>query len=63
MKEPQEAVMVATNKEPAKKLDAITHKIASHDQAVAGLVGAIRQLTAPGQTKRRPIGIVTPKEK
>ena len=55
--------MVAANKDLAKKLDAIERKGASHDQAIVGLIEAIRQLTAPAQTKRRPIGFVTPKEK
>jgi ORF6N domain len=55
--------MVAANKDLAKKLDAIERKVASHDQAIVGLIDAIRQLTTPAPTKRRPIGFVTPKEK
>ncbi|MCZ7635906.1 MAG: hypothetical protein M5U12_07615 [Verrucomicrobia bacterium] len=37
--------------------------MASHDQAIAGLIDAIRQLmVSPIQDKHRPIGFVMPKE-
>ena len=55
--------MVAANKELAKKLDELERKVSSHDQAIVGLIDAIRRLTAPPETKKRPIGFVTPKEK
>lgn len=46
-----------TNKELARKLDELERKIASHDQAIAGVLGAIRQLmNPPPATKMRPIG-------
>lgn len=41
----------------------IEHKLASHDQAITGILNAIRQLMNPPDPKRRPIGFVSPKEK
>ncbi len=55
--------MVAANKELAKKLDELERKVSSHDQAIVGLIEAIRRLTTPPDTKKRPIGFVTPEEK
>lgn len=50
--------MLSTHKELATKLDAIERKVGSHDQAIAGLIDAIRQLmTTPAQDKR-PIGFI-----
>ena len=37
--------------------------LASHDQAIAGLVDTIQTLMAPAEPKRRPIGFVRPEEK
>jgi hypothetical protein len=48
--------MLATNKELAAKLDALERKISTHDQAIAGLIDAIRQLTSVPANKARPIG-------
>ena len=39
------------------------HKLESHDQAIAGILQAIRELMKPTETKKRPIGFVTPVEK
>ena len=55
--------MLASNKELAAKLNAMEHKIESHDQAIAGVLNAIRELMRPPETKKRPIGFVTPQEK
>jgi len=55
--------MLASNKELAAKLNALEHKLDSHDQAIAGLINAIRELMRPPETKTRPIGFVTPEEK
>ncbi len=55
--------MLATNKELAAKLNAMEHKIESHDQAIAGVLNAIRELMRPPETKKRPIGFVPPQEK
>lgn len=50
--------VLATNAELAKKLNALEKKLSTHDQAITGLISAIRQLTAPPPTKRRKIGFV-----
>ena len=55
--------MLASNKDLAAKLNATEHKIESHDQAIAGVLNAIRELMRPPETKKRPIGFVTPQEK
>lgn len=56
------------HKELAQRLDQleakIERKLSTHDQAIAGILDAIRQLMAPPPApKRRPIGFLTPKEK
>ena len=50
--------VLASNAELSKKLDALEQKLSTHDQAITGLINAIRQLTAPTTTKRRKIGFV-----
>ncbi len=51
---------VVTHKELARRLEAHEKKIATHDQAIAGLVNTIRQLMAPpAPLRRRPIGFVS----
>jgi hypothetical protein len=52
--------MIASNKELARKLDALENKLAT--QAITGLINAIRQLMNPPVPKKRPIGFVHPKE-
>lgn len=47
----------------ARRLETHEKKLASHDQAIAGLVSTLRSLMASPQPKRRPIGFVTPDEK
>jgi hypothetical protein len=51
--------MLSTHKELAAKLEALERKVGSHDQAIAGLIDAIRQLMAPPAQSKRPIGFVT----
>jgi len=51
--------MLSSHKELAKKLEALERKVGSHDQAIAGLIDAIRPLMAPPAQSRRPIGFVT----
>ena len=51
--------MLSTHKDLAVKLEALERKIGSHDQAIAGLIDAIRQLMAPPAHSKRPIGFVT----
>jgi len=60
---------LASTKELAKRLDElearIERKLMTHDQAIAGILDAIRQLMAPPPepAKKRPIGFVTQEEK
>ena len=52
--------LLASNKELARRLDAlearIEKKLATHDQAIAAILSAIRELMNPPVPKRRPIG-------
>jgi len=48
--------MLSTHKDIAAKLDQMERKLSSHDQAIAGLIDAIRQLMAPPAPTRRGIG-------
>lgn len=60
--------LLTGHKELARRLDELeerlTRKLATHDQAIAGILEAIRQLMAPPPSeKKRPIGFITPQEK
>lgn len=59
--------MLVAHKELAKRLDElearIESKLATHDQAVASILDAIRSLMTAPEPKRRPIGFVHPGEK
>lgn len=48
--------MLSAHKELAAKLDELDRKVATHDQAIAGLIDAIRQLTQTPSGSSRPIG-------
>jgi ATP-dependent Clp protease ATP-binding subunit ClpA len=52
--------ILASNHEFAKRLDQlearIEKKLATHDDAIAAMLSAIRQLMNPPPPKRRPIG-------
>jgi hypothetical protein len=54
---------IAGNRELAQKLDElerrVERKLASHDQAIVGILKAIRELMTPPELKKRPIGFVT----
>ena len=50
--------MLSTHKKLAAKLDAIERKVGSHDQSIAGLIDAIRQLMTPPAQDKRPIGFI-----
>jgi len=52
--------MIATHKELASRLEELERKVTTHDQAVTGLIDAIRQLMAPPAQSKRPIGFVLP---
>ena len=55
--------LVAGNKELASKMKRLERKVDSHDQAITGLIDSMRQLLAPPDPKKRPIGFVIPDEK
>jgi len=52
--------MLASNQELAKRLDQlearIEKKLAAHDEAIAAILSAIRELMGTPPPKRRPIG-------
>ncbi|MGH8227162.1 MAG: ORF6N domain-containing protein [Steroidobacteraceae bacterium] len=55
--------LLASNKELARRLDELEarleKKLTTHDQAIAAILSAIRQLMSSPPTKRRPIGFTT----
>ncbi len=54
--------MLASNQELAAQFEQLERKLASHDEAIVGILEAIRQLMQPPRAASRPIGFVTPKE-
>jgi hypothetical protein len=48
--------MLSAHKDISAKLDQMERKLSSHDQAIAGLIDAIRQLMNPPVPARRGIG-------
>ena len=54
---------VASNQALAAKLDELERKLHSHDQAIVGILDAIRELMTPPEPPKRPIGFVTPEDK
>jgi len=56
--------VLASSKELTAKLNELEHKVDSHDQAIAGLINAMRELMRlPEPQKKRPIGFMTGEEK
>ena len=55
--------LLASNKELAQQLAELERKVSSHDQAITGILKAIRELMNPPQPTKRPIGFVYPEEK
>ncbi len=55
-------VWLSTHRELAEKLEHLERKVSSHDQALAGVIDAIRQLMAPPNPKNRPIGFIIDRE-
>jgi hypothetical protein len=52
--------MVAANKELATKLDELERRVSRHDEAIASIVKAIRELALPSEPKpRRRIGFIS----
>jgi hypothetical protein len=48
--------LLETDKSLARKFDRIERRLASHDEAIVGILSAIRQLMKPPDPKRRGIG-------
>jgi phage regulator Rha-like protein len=48
--------MLSTHKEVAAKLEDLERKVSGHDEAIAGLIDAIRQLMTPPPHEGRSIG-------
>lgn len=59
--------MLVSNKELAKRVDElearIAAKLATHDQAITGIIKTIRELMNPPERKHRSIGFVPLEEK
>jgi hypothetical protein len=59
--------LLSSTQELAQRLDEletrIMNKLATHDQAITGILRAIRELMNPQEPKRRPIGFVELEEK
>ena len=56
--------ILASNKDLTAKLNELEHKLETHDQAIAGILSAIRELMRPPEPrKKQPIGFVTGEEK
>lgn len=50
--------MLSTHKDLAVKLEALERKVSSHDQAIAGVIDAIRQLMTHPEPTKRGIGFM-----
>jgi hypothetical protein len=48
--------ILASNRELAQKLDELERKLQTHDQAITGILNAIRELAKTPTSERRPIG-------
>jgi hypothetical protein len=55
--------LLASNKELAHKFAELERKLATHDQAITGIIKTIRELMNPPVPKKQPIGFVYPEEK
>lgn len=55
--------ILATNKELAAKLAQLERKLNTHDQAISGILEAIRSLMAPLPQNKRSIGFIAHEEK
>ena len=48
--------LLVSNQELARRLDELERKLATHDQAITGILKTIRELMTPPEPKRRGIG-------
>jgi len=54
---------LAGHKELSAKIDELDRKVGTHDKAIASIIAAIRQLTAPPTRKPRAIGFRAKRER
>lgn len=54
---------LVANKDLARRLDELERKLATHDQAITGMIKTIRELIIPPEPKKRPIGFVELQER
>lgn len=54
--------LLVNNKELANRLEDMERKLTTHDQAITGLIDAVRRLMAPPVKKKRPIGFIVESE-
>jgi ORF6N domain len=54
--------MLASNRELAQKLHMLERKVSKHDDSIGELIEAMRQMLAPPETPKKPIGFVHPPE-
>jgi hypothetical protein len=47
---------IKTNRELARKFSELENRVGKHDDEIAAIIGAIRQLMAPPEKPRREIG-------
>ena len=59
----QQRELLAAHRDLATKLAELERKYAAHDRVIAGIITTIREMTAPAETSKKPIGFVHPKEK
>ena len=55
--------LLTSNRKLAEKFSELERKVSSHDQAIVGILKAIRELMHQPETKKRPIGFVELEEK
>jgi phage regulator Rha-like protein len=55
--------LLTSNKELAQKLAELERKVSGHDQAIVGILKAIRELMNPPVPKKRPIGFIELQER
>ena len=55
--------LLASNKELARKLPEVERKVSTHDQAITGVLKAIRELMSARESGKRPIGFIELEER
>jgi hypothetical protein len=55
--------LLTSNKELAQKLAELERKVSTHDQAIVGILKAIRELMNPPVPKKRPLGFIELQER